>query len=109
MLLKQNKISLDAIYPVLSPSDESMFKVRASQFDEAKLALKASAVISLSDDGSAKGKPSAIVIDPDNQKFDLLTALIEIDWNTAEAMLQHLKPAAPVDYTPIRLSLLNLV
>ncbi|KAL3266220.1 hypothetical protein HHI36_010402 [Cryptolaemus montrouzieri] len=112
-LLQNNIISLDDIYPWLTPDDKVMHKECEKNMKDAKEYFRKLQVISVN-----KTEKEDTPEDPENptekyksnQKLGLCEALLLVgDWNNAKILINHLPEFYAVGFESIALALCNLL
>ncbi|KAK9870147.1 hypothetical protein WA026_006238 [Henosepilachna vigintioctopunctata] len=112
-LLQNGIISLDDIYPWLTPDDKVMQKECEKNMKEAKEYFRKLQVISVN-----KTEKEETPEEPDNpiekyrsnQKLGLCEALLLVgDWDNAKVLINHLPEHYAVGFEPIALALCNLL
>ncbi|KAL3879965.1 hypothetical protein ACJMK2_032241 [Sinanodonta woodiana] len=114
VLLKNDLIDLDGLYPHLAPSDAVVMEFSANEMAEAKQYARKLTIVSLGGDKSNEEKKEEenVKIDPhdNNQKLGLVEALLNIGaWEKAKSIMDRLPEFFAVAHRPVATSLCALI
>ncbi|KAL6079090.1 THO complex subunit 2 [Balamuthia mandrillaris] len=106
LLIQHKLLTIDEIWPHLSPSDEEGVKQAEKVFQQAATSAEklTSVNLNLGAKSADKGKETAATTteEPENQKLGLLLSLLESnDWGSATLLLNRLSYTDPASYPPI--------
>jgi THO complex subunit 2 len=113
ILLQENLIQFEDIYPYLSPSDSSIFEYHQNELNEAKSFAKKTMLMSTSDPKLEEDKMTDLerhTLIANNQKLGLCLALIKVgDWKTAKDLINRLPDYYAVSNPKITKQLCSLI
>ncbi|KAL5011569.1 hypothetical protein ScPMuIL_010120 [Solemya velum] len=111
LLLKNNLLALDALYPHLAPTDESIIEYHKREMNAAKEKARRLNIMVLSDKEDKKEDENAkFDLDDNNQKLGLCEALLNIAaWVHAKAMMDRMPEFFTTTHKPVATALCALI
>ncbi|KAL4230734.1 THO complex subunit 2 [Mactra antiquata] len=114
LLLKNELVQLDVLYPHLHPPDNTVIEHSKKELNDAKQYARKLMVVSLSDKANEDKKKDdeTIKIDPheNNQKLGLVEALLSIGaWEKSKSILDRLPEFFGTTYNPVATALCTLI
>ena len=113
VLLQENLIEFDQIYPYICPSDSIIFEHHQNELNEAKNFVKKSNLLSASDYKPEDDKLTELErhsLTVNNQKLGLCLALIKVgDWKTTKMLVSRLPDYYAVSHPKITKQLCSLI